>query len=729
MDIVTYALCKKLIEEKGPFTPKGEWSETSAYSAAEVVSYNGSSYVAKKSVPAGTALTNTDYWLVIANKGDKGDTGDTGETGAQGVSVESAEVNASGHLIVTLDDGTTIDAGFVKGDAGNPEGNILQTLGQSEEDTVSQKCVTDALDEKADIDGYYDELTAGNAEQLIATVGNVDNAPYLYRTSGGSADIGNRVNENYIEGGTVVRNQLVENGNFESTDGWVAQDCTLSVSDNIATATATGSICQVMQNFTLINGHVYLFGVTVKASNNTMQLRISNSYGGGDVFASKSTNKQRLLSIWSSTINGTLSYPQIYANDIAPGESFDIENVVLFDLTQMFGSAIADHLASLPIADALVKLKPWIDTNKYYAYDAGSFESVNLAKKISTGFNQWDEEWESGIWDIYSAQEGTGEKQSLSGYIRCANKIPVIPNSTYYFKRSATINDSYIGFYDANGDYLHANQYSGAGFNGLFTIPDSCHYITFYANITTYNHDICVNLSWSGSRNGEYKAYETHEYAMPSGELRGIPKLDANNRIVYDGDRYYPDGKNEKRYHVTILDDLSASLVTGTIWIVHLEGKKLITDNMRSEHYIVGNAFSEVGTYTQDGNDDSVYINTGSSVNKPSGKMVYELATPTTSEGTPYQQTQIVDDWGTEEFVPVSGNEMPVGHNSFYGANLRDKLQHLPNLANADGTYAVQQVGSQMTLVPIAQVIPAPPASGTHVLKAVNGTLTWIEEA
>ena len=46
--------------------PKGTWSDTEQYSTLDLVSYNGSSYVALKTVPAGTLPTDTDYWQLSA---------------------------------------------------------------------------------------------------------------------------------------------------------------------------------------------------------------------------------------------------------------------------------------------------------------------------------------------------------------------------------------------------------------------------------------------------------------------------------------------------------------------------------------------------------------------------------------------------------------------------------------------------------------------------------------
>lgn len=69
-------------------------------------------------------------------KGDKGDTGDTGATGPQGVSVTNAEIDGSGHLIMTLSAGEPIDAGNAvgptgaKGDTGatGPEGASVDRI-------------------------------------------------------------------------------------------------------------------------------------------------------------------------------------------------------------------------------------------------------------------------------------------------------------------------------------------------------------------------------------------------------------------------------------------------------------------------------------------------------------------------------------------------------------------------------------------------------------------------
>jgi hypothetical protein len=57
-------------------TPKGAWSGSSSYEKLDIVSNGGNSYIALQNVPSGTALSNSSYWLMIAQKGDKGNTGE-----------------------------------------------------------------------------------------------------------------------------------------------------------------------------------------------------------------------------------------------------------------------------------------------------------------------------------------------------------------------------------------------------------------------------------------------------------------------------------------------------------------------------------------------------------------------------------------------------------------------------------------------------------------------------
>lgn len=55
--------------------PKGIWDASTAYSKLNAVTIGGSSYLAVQDVPAGTSVSNTTYWQVLAEKGTSGGVG------------------------------------------------------------------------------------------------------------------------------------------------------------------------------------------------------------------------------------------------------------------------------------------------------------------------------------------------------------------------------------------------------------------------------------------------------------------------------------------------------------------------------------------------------------------------------------------------------------------------------------------------------------------------------
>ena len=102
----------------------------------------------------------------------------------------------------------------------NPEFGSVRTVCIDGEPWLVGKDVAEILDNKAEIDGYYEDLTAGSSEQLLSNTYIPDTDPYLFRTTAGSKEVGDRVYEDAIVGGSVAWNQLVQNGDFESSSGW-----------------------------------------------------------------------------------------------------------------------------------------------------------------------------------------------------------------------------------------------------------------------------------------------------------------------------------------------------------------------------------------------------------------------------------------------------------------------------------------------------------------------------
>ena len=622
---------------------------------------------------------------------------------------------------------------------------------QTEVDRLRGECDQLAA-EKANIDGYYEEMTVGDAEQLVATQFVEDNKPYLFRSTGGSSDVGNRSYLDKIVGGTVVWNQLVCNeaiglGGTLGIDGGV-----YTLTPNISSGFSQVQFYNTTP-FTRKSGHKYYVSLEAKsdawASDGNIAFCTYDGLWLKNVVTSIDPSNhswQTLKGIFISTTdadgNSNFSFRKYYEETNSP---VSVKNVVLFDLTKMFGSTIADYIYSLEQATAgagvtwFKKLFP----NDYYPYNAGELLSVEgLQSHDSVGFNQWDEEWEVGVFDNNGEPYG-----AATNAIRSKTFCKCVPNTAYYCRSSKTGSEYYIQmfYYDANKNFISMAY----GNNRTFTTPQNAHYFKICTQTSsyiyggTYLNDICINLS-DTSRNGEYEPYKKHSYPLDSSlTLRGIPKLDASNNLYYDGDEYESDGTVKRKYGIVDLGTLDWTYYGDENFMyAYVPRKKhgfsnllcqryrlrlVTTDIQSSDKVCWGNTQNSI-LYIK----DLDYTDAATFKAAMSGVMlVYELATPTTETAEPFQHIQIVDDFGTEEFV--STGIVPVGHNTRYPANLRDKLQHLPSLASADGTYLIQQSGKQMSLIHMPAVFPdAPTEDGTYTLKTVvtGGvtTLQWVAE-
>ena len=414
-----------------------------------------------------------------------------------------------------------------------------------------------------------------------------------------------------LVGATVAVNQLVKNGNFASTSNWSTYSATLSVSNNTATLTATQSSNPNMnQKISIPSGHksVLMYEARGSASGN-----ISYYINDGGM----RTNKSVSANVWtdvcvirSATQNATTLY--LYTAEVE-GYVLDVRNVQLTDLTAYFGSTIADYLYNLETATAgagIAKLKEWgFFTGEYIPYNAGTLESVEATAHKMVGFNQWDEEWENGRINLTTGADAGGNG------IRSKNMIKVLPSTAYHAVRGNYDGATAIVlcYYDAGGNFISYENKIGSDVN--FTTLANAFYIRFNvqtsSNVTTYNHDICINLS--SDRNGEYEPYVSHTYDLGTDTLRGLFKLDAENNLYADGDTKTSDGTVTRKYGIR----------------AYQSGDESLTDAITD------------GTNT-----------------------VYKLTTPTTESADPFTSPQVCYPDGTEEYVTSNG--VPVGHETRY---------------------------------------------------------------
>lgn len=637
---------------------------------------------------------------------------------------------------------------------------IRQTGTQMELEEVGS-----TIDHKADIDGNYEDMTVGNAEQLVATVGIEDEVPYNFRTSGGSLDIGDRETDEIV-GGTIAWNQLMQNGNFASDTGWSGANSSISVSDNVATITAAASGSEAYREhlFTTVANHKYLAIGECKCDGANWIVRVYYNGTSNNISSSYFTSSwNRYALVFSTSANSSGNRFRIYTPTASSSEKAYARNAVVFDLTQMFGSAIADYIYSLETSNAGAGVA-WFKNlfpKDYYAYNAGTLMSVNTSAHKMTGFNQWDEQWELG-----GINSTTGNNETNNNVIRTKNYIQIIPGMTYYLKSPEyTYTYMQCRLYDENKTFIDSAQYT---LNHTVAITNSrARYLRWQFSQgygTSYKNDTCFNLSWDGSRDGEYEPYVEYNYPLDSSlELRGIPKLDSGNKLYYDGDTYESDGTVTRRYSVIDLGTLSWSynstkncfMSTILNCVPSNFNRDSNSNNFICEVYTVQSWSSiDYGTASDmtahflwtTGVNTSVWIYDSRYTDATAFKtavtgvhVVYEASTSTTETAEPYQNPQVVNDFGTEEYVDYAYEQntrdaaIPVGHSTFYAANLKAKLEMLPNSPDGDGDYIVRQTNGENEFVQL--VIPnelpdAPTTDGTYTLKATvadgTATLSWV---
>ena len=230
------------------------------------------------------------------------------------------------------------------------------------------------------------EVTVANADKCEVIVTNdgriaEDSVPYLNRHSAG----GNTELDEVI-GGTVAWNQLVRNGNFASASDWSTIRSNVSVSDNVATITANSTDAEhyTEQTFTTIAGHIYCILAELKTDGSQWTFR--TFYDGTSATRGKSYSGTAWLDI-GFVINNTVSATNNRVRIVTDVEDSvaNARNVNIFDLTQLFGSTIANYIYSLEEATAGAGVAYFrnLFPEDYYPYNAGELMSVKTsARKV-----------------------------------------------------------------------------------------------------------------------------------------------------------------------------------------------------------------------------------------------------------------------------------------------------------------------------------------------------------
>lgn len=585
--------------------------------------------------------------------------------------------------------------------------------------------------------GNYPNMTAGNADQLVSTVFIEDEVPYNFRTAGGSADIGDREYDEIV-GVSMPINQLVKS---LSNDNWSAESGVTATYDNgvvtISSATSGNGIKH--RTHIVTQGHKYFATMSVYgASGLTVAISGIPATSGISIdhTITSANTWQTASKIISCGLSGNMT---LYA--LARGGTYEnvkMKDIRITDLTLMLGTQIADYVYGLEQSTAgsgvtwLRHHFPKIFDSGYIPYTAGEMQSVTgLSAHKMTGFNQWDEVWEPG-----GLSEVDGSKTSNYTYKRSVNYCKCFGGATY-FGHSAKGAQLVVYWYDANKTYVGFNVIT----NTTVVAPANAAYFLARVSLDYFPlavGDICINLHWDGERDGEYEAYKEYVYPLDdSVTLRGILKLDSSNSLYADGDRYLADGMVERRFGVVDLGTLTwglsnngnyftsndlpynAATNNNAVCVKYTPESGINIYNANSDK-VFGIAQSYMSSSPKNiAIRDSAYTDAATFKTAMNGVMlVYELATATTETAEPYQTPQIVDDWGTEEYVSTS--LVPVGHDTKYANNLRAKLEMSPNSPEENGDYIVRHSNGENEYVALGS---------TTTIQGILDRLTALENA
>ena len=409
----------------------------------------------------------------------------------------------TGNLAQFDAEGNPVDAGVSAAEkADKATGAVTGNLAQFDAEGNPVDAGVSAA-EKANIDGYYEQLVAGLAENLVDTKGTGSEQEFTDRTSCGDesiADDGTGVIKE-LRGNSLAWNQL-----FNGDSGSVSLrgiSCTITNGRLVGTGVANNSSQMAIfgeHGEPLVVGHKYF----VYFSGNITNASIRFYYGT----YSSPLNAPIIVTATSTSNVNYAFFPQ----DTTSTVSIDVR-LFFVDLTLMFGagnepSTVAEFEALYP--------------EPYYPYNAGAIIINAAATLVTDGFNQWDEEWELG-----TINTTTGEKEASNYKIRSANYIAVFPGTVY----GVTIGGDdrmTVAFYDAAKNFIS----STTAFTN-FTTPANAYFILFTCRTnygTTYKNDICINISWSGYRDGEYEPYWKRETGVDMRKIYG--KLNGAGEMV-----------------------------------------------------------------------------------------------------------------------------------------------------------------------------------------------------
>ena len=136
----------------------------------------------------------------------------------------------------------------------------------------------------------------------------------------------------------VSLTNLVTNGNFASTTGWISSGASFTVSGNEASFLANSTSDTLAQNKSITSGRVYYYAIWCKASSSSVAVGVSNMVSGGTVSHSGGSSYEFLSirAVAASTVSAVVW--AIADNRSSSWNTVNCKYATMIDLTAAFGA-------------------------------------------------------------------------------------------------------------------------------------------------------------------------------------------------------------------------------------------------------------------------------------------------------------------------------------------------------------------------------------------------------
>lgn len=663
--------------------------------------------------------------------------------GVTNTTLELSATDGSQTETVALNQFGSSFAGLVPATNGAPKTSVLSTEGwriltandipsldwskiaTGKPTTISGYGITDAYTKSQIENGVFPNMRVGLADDLGDIEETLDEE-YTFQPTANP----NEIRDGYaqiesLKGNSLVWNQLldVSNATLNSALAQLVSNSTFTISGNkiewVVNNEFTGRFWIYLNNSMTLHAHRYLIKTDIdtniqgdiRIGGNTMfiqneVIKVSGETKGRTIITTGSENTNR-LSIFTDSGSG----------EIFTSEKYLKGTIEVIDLTQMFGEGNEP--------ETVEEFERRCPKGMPMDYNEGEVIHFNGDIK-SVGFNQWDEEWEVG-----AISSSTGVNYDAQSSIRSKNFIRVLPNQTY----NAYVGDNYsnktlkILTYDENKSYIDVVKYVNGSNGWNFITQTNCRYIKFQSHvensITTYNHDICINIS-DPDKNGTYEPYTEFRRDLPTELFEGGMK---SAGTVYD--EIYWDKAKGKYIKVTRIGKVDLGTLNWSdrgkdskegVFSATIENRKISPSfnalcalyNNKGTKPSINNMVTAVdkslcGYYQMGQNGTSIYIYDSSYTDAESFKaamqgvmLYYELAEPIIEEiDIPYMDYQVSNS-GTEEIVSdmpttpikarVTYNFDTIGtvrQNRFDVSNLKTSISNLSKGIGVSGSWVL----------------------------------------